>query len=136
MNRLTRVGTAEPVSLDQILKHERGQGNTHFPCSTDHEQDWQPYPVDPYSCYMCDHTYIQIVPRNSGALFSTGKKQSIFVRSAMYLVLIKLLLAKCAHAHSEQSWFTGQPKVLHLPIITQHNNNAVQGTIYELRLLY
>ena len=21
-------------------------------CSADHEQDWQPYPVDPYSCYM------------------------------------------------------------------------------------
>ena len=20
----------------------------HFPCSADHEQDWQPYPVDPY----------------------------------------------------------------------------------------
>ena len=32
----------------------------HFlPCSADHVQDWQPYPVDPYSsCYMCDHTYI------------------------------------------------------------------------------
>ena len=29
-----------------------------FPCSADHEQDWQPYPVDPYSCYMCGHTYI------------------------------------------------------------------------------
>ena len=28
----------------------------HFTCSADHEQDWQPYPpVDPYSCYMCDH---------------------------------------------------------------------------------
>ena len=27
-----------------------------FPCSADHEQEWQPYPVDPYSCYMCDHT--------------------------------------------------------------------------------
>ena len=37
---------------------ERGQGNIHFPCSADHEQDWQPYPVDPYSCYICDHTYI------------------------------------------------------------------------------
>ena len=24
--------------------------------SADHEQDWQPYPVDPYFCYMCDHT--------------------------------------------------------------------------------
>ena len=29
--------------------HERGQGNINFPCSADHEQDWQPYPVDPYS---------------------------------------------------------------------------------------
>ena len=24
----------------------------------DHEQDWQPYPVDPYFCYISDHTYI------------------------------------------------------------------------------
>ena len=41
-----------------ILRRERGQGNIHFPCSADHEQDWQPYPVDPYPWYMCDHTYI------------------------------------------------------------------------------
>ena len=54
--RLTRDGTAETVSRDQLLRHERGQGNINFPCSADHEQDWQPYPVDPYSCYMCDHT--------------------------------------------------------------------------------
>ena len=27
--------------------------------SRDHEQDWQPYPVDPYSCYMCDYTCIE-----------------------------------------------------------------------------
>ena len=58
MSRLTRDGTAESVSRDQILRHERGQGNIHFSCSTDHVQDWQPYPVDPYSCYMCDHTCI------------------------------------------------------------------------------
>ena len=57
MNRLTRDRTAKPVSRDQILRRERGQGNMNFPCSADHEQDWQPYPVDPYSCYMCDHTY-------------------------------------------------------------------------------
>ena len=56
MSRLARDGTAEPVSRDQILRRERGQGNIHFPCSADHVQDWQPYPVDPYSCYMCDHT--------------------------------------------------------------------------------
>ena len=46
------------VSRDQILRRERGQGNVNFPCSADHEQDWQPYPVDPYSCYMCDHIYL------------------------------------------------------------------------------
>ena len=58
MSKLTRDGTAKPVSRDQILRHARGQGNIHFPCSADHEQDWQPYPVDPY-CYICDdHTYI------------------------------------------------------------------------------
>ena len=52
-----RNGTAELVTRDQILRRQRGQGNIHFPCSADHEQDWQPYPVDPYSCYMRDHTY-------------------------------------------------------------------------------
>ena len=56
MSRLTRDGIAEPVSRDQTLRHERGQGNIHFYCSADHVKDWQPYPVDPYSCYMCDHT--------------------------------------------------------------------------------
>ena len=56
-SRLTRDGTAESVSRDQIIKREeRGQGNIHFSCSADHEQDWQPYPVGLYSCYMCDHT--------------------------------------------------------------------------------
>ena len=58
MSRLTRDGTAEPVSRDQILRHEHGQENINFPCSADNEQDWQPYPVGPYSCYMCDRTYI------------------------------------------------------------------------------
>ena len=27
MSRLTRDGTAEPVSLDQIIRREQGQGN-------------------------------------------------------------------------------------------------------------
>ena len=58
MDRLTQDGTAEPVSRDQILRRERGQRNIHFPCLADHVQDWQPYPVDPYPCYMCDHTCV------------------------------------------------------------------------------
>ena len=46
MSKLTRDGTAEPVSRDQILRRERGQRIVHFPCSAaDHEQDWQPCPI-------------------------------------------------------------------------------------------
>ena len=56
MSRLTRDGTTEPVSRDQILRRERRQGIIHFlPCSVDHGQDWQPYSVDPYPCYVCVH---------------------------------------------------------------------------------
>ena len=46
MSKLTRDGTAEPVSQDQILRRKRGQRIIHFPCSAaDHEQDSQPCPV-------------------------------------------------------------------------------------------
>ena len=73
MCRLTWDGAAaEPVSRDQILRRERGQGNIIFPCSADHEQDWQPYPVDPYSCYMCGHTYILGVRINPARVWKTS----------------------------------------------------------------
>ena len=59
MSRLTRDGTAEPVSRDQILRHAWGQGDIHFPCSADHEQDWQPYRLIHTLLYvMTVHTYI------------------------------------------------------------------------------
>ena len=40
-----------------------GTEEYYFPCSVDHEQDWQPYPVDPYSAICDDHTYIHIYLR-------------------------------------------------------------------------
>ena len=40
----------EPVSRDQI----NSQARTGTGCSADHEQDWQPYPVDPYFAISCD----------------------------------------------------------------------------------
>ena len=58
ISRLPRDGTAEPVSRDQILRRERVQGNIHFPCSADHEQDnKQPYPADPYPAICDDDTH-------------------------------------------------------------------------------
>ena len=61
MSRLARDRTAEAVSRDQILRRERGQGSIHFPCSADHEQDWQPYPVDPCSTICDGHAYIPYI---------------------------------------------------------------------------
>ena len=51
MSRLTRERTAEARLARPNLQRERGQGNVHFLCSAEHEQDWQPYPDDSYSCY-------------------------------------------------------------------------------------
>ena len=58
MSRLARDGTTDPVSLDQIITRKRGQGNIDFPLSADHEQDWQPDPIDPYSAISHDHTFL------------------------------------------------------------------------------
>ena len=82
MSRLTRDGTAEPVSRDQILRHARGQGNINFPCSADHEQDWQPYPVDPYSAICDDHTYIHTLVFYAGHIMweLSGSRGVVVVR--------------------------------------------------------
>ena len=86
MSRLTRDGTAEPVSRDQILRHARGQGNIHFPCLADHEQDWQPYRVDPYSAICDDHTYIHTQQAESGAYLRDSSLPSSAVAS-IYLFI-------------------------------------------------
>ena len=56
---MTQDRTATPVSRDQILRRERGQGKIYTPCSVDHGQDWQPYTADSYSAVSHDHTYRQ-----------------------------------------------------------------------------
>ena len=62
MSRLMRDGTAELVSRDQILRRKQGRENIHFPCSADHKQDWQPYPVDHTLLYVIAiHTYIDYI---------------------------------------------------------------------------
>ena len=72
MSRLTRDGTAELASRPQILRRKRGQGNAHFPCSADHEQDWQPYPVDPYSTCSDNHTLRMSEVRYGGQKVQIG----------------------------------------------------------------
>ena len=82
-NRLTRDGTAEPVSRDQFLRHKLGQGKIHFPCSADHEQDWSSYPVD-HSLAICDaHTYIHTIVASSD-IFPHNKE--FYLQCLLYTV--------------------------------------------------
>ena len=37
--------------------------NIYVSCSAGHEQDWQSYPVDPYSAIYDDYTYIHTTRR-------------------------------------------------------------------------
>ena len=62
MSRLTRDGTAEPVSRDQILRHARGQGNTIFPVQlTTSRIGNLTRLIHTLLCVMIIHTYIHTV---------------------------------------------------------------------------
>ena len=59
MSGLTRAGReGRPCLARPNSRYEQGQERgKHVPCPADHEQDWQPYPVDPYSAEeSADHT--------------------------------------------------------------------------------
>ena len=60
----------------------------NFPCSADHEQDWQPYPVDPYSCYMCDRTYIHTYYQSSYAKYALTLVKSAFNVTTVFVTLL------------------------------------------------
>ena len=119
MSRLTRDGTAEPVSRDQILRHARGQGSIHFPCSADHEQDWQPYPVDPYSAICDDHTYIHTRCYHYYDNFLLHPKKYSFtvlcVCVCMCVVIPFILDARFVDAPAGVTQREGHTGFLHLP---------------------
>ena len=113
MSRLTRDGTAELVSRDQIIRRERGQGNIHFPCSAGHVQDWQPYPIDPYSAiiiyYVCDDptwhtcTYIPTFPRRDD---SVERRRLLRYSSILFcLVFLRAWTNRATLLYSARSTF-------------------------------
>ena len=106
MGRLTQDGTAEPVSRDQILRREGGQRNVQFPCSADHEQDWQPYRVDLYSCYMFDHR-LQLIN-----VLNYSKRFSEVATNMRYFVSIIVeqenIRSRCVHFDRIPPWMLGR----------------------------
>ena len=75
-------------------KGRPGKIGFDLPCSTDHEQDWQPYPVDA-QCATSDG--------RAGARF--WKLESRCVESfPVYLVLLSSCLALCPHPKGDGFW--------------------------------
>ena len=63
MSRLTRDGTAEPVSRDQIFRHARGQGNIIFPVQlTTSRIGNLTRLIHTLLHVMTIHTYIKLIP--------------------------------------------------------------------------
>ena len=63
------------------------KAKTYFPCWADHEQDWQPYPVDPYSVVSDGYTYIHTYIRDKGSRWPGEDK------SYQRGLLVRLLLS-------------------------------------------
>ena len=96
MSRLTQDRTGEPVSRGQILRRERKQENIDFSCSADHEQDWQPCPVDPYSAICDGHTYMRTYIMGMGEVRYGGRKVQIgLIQYSTYKYTTTIFLREC-----------------------------------------
>ena len=87
-----------------------GTGEYYFSCSADHEQDWQPYPVDPYSAICDDHTYthtyihtykqISSLAQGPGNLYSSST--TAVASHIIYRVFVVLVLGTTLPVVSDQ----------------------------------
>ena len=57
IGRRRGTGRLNP-SRETKFSGTHGDRGIFFPCSAEHEQDWQLYPVDPYSAICDDDRYI------------------------------------------------------------------------------
>ena len=77
MSRLTRNGTAEPVSRDQILRHARGQGNISFPVQLTTSRIGNLTRLIHTLLYvMAIHTYIVYIHTGTCYLFAAMRRYS------------------------------------------------------------
>ena len=87
-----------PSRETQNLRRKRGQGHIYFPCSADHEQDWQPDPVDPSLAICDDHTYIPYINRHAGTPSKTETKDTMRLGTAQFCY-VGLGPERCQHCY-------------------------------------
>ena len=78
------------------LRCERGQGHIHFSCTADHEQDWQPYPIDPYSAIVCDgHTNIHTSELSIHNRFDTSDYECLGLALVFVIIFLSTVPRGC-----------------------------------------
>ena len=132
MSKLTRDGTAEPVSRDQVLRREWGQRIIHFPCSAaDHEQDWEPCPVVRAihtNIVLHTHTavvtyiYISIIYNNSEPCTNVYvPEQKIYwylvYKSIQTAVLYQYIYMYLPRIHLTTSRFGNLTRLIHITLL-------------------
>ena len=75
-NRRRRPHSSDTLCIAHVNNRDRKYIN--FSCSDDHEQDWQPYPLDPYSSMCDDHTHF--IP-----IMGVGKERRTLIDPWRYL---------------------------------------------------
>ena len=113
MSRLTRDGTAETVSRDQILRRERGQGNIHSLCPADHEQVWLSYPVNPYSA---DFIYIL-------CLYIKQYRYNVCIIYTINNAAVKSIHVLCVHSYHDTA---SSAALLSSPVISTNEDQRIQ----------
>ena len=125
---------SDPVSRGQTPIRKRGEGNIYFPCSGDHEQDWQLYyPFYPYSAMCNERTYahlslllLLLMIHTISALSLQLKKLRCHNKSA-----IDLSNANPACGHKEVRRSTG-----HIMVTTRYSDQQGSKSRQKVMRLY
>ena len=124
MSKLTRDGTAEPVSRDQILRREREQRILYFPCSAaDHEQDWQPCPV------------VRAIRTNTVLRTHTAVVTHIYIYIYAYYTTVNRARIMYMSANKKYIWYTNSSSTVpvHIHIWTYHGYSWPRAGLATLR---
>ena len=76
-----------------------GAGKFHFPFSADHEQDWQPYPVDQYSAIYDTRCSVSTAQLRTAVVVPNTRLISFLLFYTFFFFLVSLIADEPHHYH-------------------------------------
>ena len=106
MSRLTRDGTAEPVSRDQILRHAQGQGNIIFPVQlTTSRIGNLTRLIHTLLHVMAIHTYIHTYSRTGGFTSEPLRMQLVLTAQSKHKINLLALSTEDGGPYVVVTWY-------------------------------